>query len=205
MKRNWKFQTRMESDADDSSKIITLERPSDATPQGNSIYFYGDVTKESVLNLTRQIDELTKQLKMIQFAFNLSEPPHIEIHICSDGGDMLAGLAAVDKIINNPIPIDTYCEGMVASAATLISSVGNRRYIGKNSFIMIHQLSSDFWGNYSQCKDEMQNLELLMNIAKKIYLKHTKFEPSKLDEILTHDLLLDAEKCVVFGVVDEIL
>jgi ATP-dependent Clp endopeptidase proteolytic subunit ClpP len=206
MKSNWKFKNNNETaDVDDSPKIITLEKSSESQPQGNRIYFYCDVNKESILNLNRQIDDLTRQMKMIQFGFNLSEPPRIEIHICSDGGDIFAGMAAVDKIIDNPIPVDTYCEGMVASAATLLSSVGNRRYISKNSCMLIHQVSSGLWGNYMQFKDEIKNLELLMNLIRGIYLKKTKFKSKDLDDILNHDLCLSAEKCVEYGLVDTII
>jgi len=206
MKYNWKFKNNTtDSEVDDSPKIITLEKSPETPTQGNRIYFYSDVNKDSILNLNRQIDDLTRQLKMIQFGFNLDTPPRIEIHICSDGGDIFAGMAAVDKIADNPIPIDTYCEGMVASAATLISSVGDKRYITKSSCMLIHQVSSGLWGNYMQFKDEIKNLELLMDLIKGVYLKKTKFEPKELDEILGHDLCLSAEKCKQYGLIDHIL
>jgi ATP-dependent protease ClpP protease subunit len=206
MKSNWKYQNNNEPvDVDDSPKIITLEKSSDSLPQGNRIYFYSDVNKESILNLNRQIDDLTRQMKMIQFGFNLPEPPRIELHICSDGGDVFAGMAAVDKIVDNPIPIDTYCEGLVASAATLLSSVGDKRYISKSSCMLIHQVSSGLWGNYMQFKDEIKNLELLMNLIKGVYLKKTRFNPIELDDILSHDLCMVAQQCIDYGLVDVIL
>jgi len=206
MRSNWKYQNNGgEVDADESPKIITLEKSYESSPIGNRIYFYSEVNKDSVLNLIRQIDDLTRQMKMIQFSLNLPEPPRIEIHICSDGGDIFAGMSAVDKIVDNPIPIDTYCEGMVASAATLISSVGARRYITKSSCMLVHQVSSGLWGNYMQFKDEIKNLELLMNLIKGVYLKKTKFEFSELDDILSHDLCMDAKTCLDYGLVDVIL
>ena len=89
MDTNWKFKNNDgHSDVDDSPKIITLEKSTNDTVTGNKIYFYCDVNKDTILNLNRQIDELTKQMKMIQFSFNLQHPPRIEIHICSDGGDI---------------------------------------------------------------------------------------------------------------------
>ena len=206
MKRNWKYQNIGEQlDADDSPKIITLEKSSDSMPQGNRIYFYSDVNKDTILNLNRQIDDLTRQMQMIQFGFNLPQPPRIEIHICSDGGDVFAGMAAVDKIMDNIVPVDTYCEGMVASAATLLSAAGNKRYITKSSCMLVHQVSSGLWGNYMQFKDEIKNLELLMNLIKGVYLKKTKFNPDELDEILSHDLCMGAQQCLEYGLVDAIL
>jgi ATP-dependent protease ClpP protease subunit len=207
--KNWKVRNNNEAvvgeDADEP-KIITLEKTaSDASPQGNKIYFYTDVTRDSILNLNRQIDELTKQMKLVQYTYNLCNPPSIEIHICSDGGDIFAAMAAVDKIIDNSVPVDTYVEGMVASAGTLLSCVGHKRHITKSSCMLVHQVSSGLWGNYMQFKDEIKNLELIMNLIKGVYKKRTKFEESELEELLSHDLYLNAEKCVEYGLVDKIL
>ena len=74
--RNWKTRNDNPAgdDEDDIPKIISIEKnTSDVGPQGNKIYFYSDVTRDTVLNLNRQIDELTKQMKSVQFNFSLPE------------------------------------------------------------------------------------------------------------------------------------
>ena len=191
---------------DNEEKMITIESPRfESAPQGNRIYFYGEVNKETVLNLNRQIDDVSKSMKMIQFSNNLPYPPAIEIHICSDGGDVLAAMACVDKIINSQVPIHTYCEGVVASCATLLSVVGHRRFITKHSCMLIHQVSSGLWGNYAQFKDEIKNLNLIMGLIKSVYLKRTKMTSSILDDILVHDVFFNSKESLKFGLVDEIL
>lgn len=207
-KKNWKLLRNNDADqADDDQtpKFIIERTPSEITPQGNKIYFYSDITRESVLNLNRQIDELTKQMKIVQLTYNLPTTPRIEIHICSEGGDVFAGMAAVDKIIDNQIPIDTYCEGIVASAATLLSCAGDKRYITKSSVMLIHQISSGLWGSYMEFKDEVKNLELLMDLIKGVYLKNTKISNNELEELLKHDLCLHADACLKYGLVDKII
>ena len=144
-------------------------------------------------------------MKIVQLTYNMPNPPCIEIHICSDGGDIFAGMAAVDKIINNSIPVDTYCEGIVASAATFLSVVGHKRYITKSSCMLIHQVSSGLWGNYKEFKDEIKNLDLLMGLIKGVYVKTTKFDDKALDDLLSHDLCLSAEQCLQHGLVDKII
>ena len=204
--KNWKTNTDSEGDEENEPKVVLIDKSSsEVNPQGNKIYFYNDVSRDSILNLNRQIDELSKQMRIIQFTYNLPEPPHIEIHMCSDGGEIFAAMSSVDKIINNPVPVDTYCEGIVASAATLLSSVGRRRYITKSSCMLVHQVSSGLWGNYTQFKDEIKNLELIMNLIKGVYLKRTTFNSTELEDLLSHDLYLNAEKCLAYGLVDEIL
>ena len=42
-------------------------------------------------------------------------------------------------------------------------------------------------------------------LIKNIYLEHTKMGEEKIDDLLKHDLWLDAETCLEYGLVDEIL
>jgi ATP-dependent protease ClpP protease subunit len=171
---------------------------------GNTLYFYSDVTRDSIYALNRQIDELTKHLKFVQFSYDLSEPPPIQLKISSEGGEVFAALSTVDKIINNSVPIHTHCEGIVASAATLISVVGKKRTISKNASMLVHQVSSGLWGNYQEFKDEMQNLDLIMKIIKNIYYSHTDFKEQDLEDMLKHDLCLEPNDCLKWKLVDYI-
>ena len=70
------------------------------------------------------------------------------------GGSVFAGLSIIDTIISNPIPVVSIVEGSAASAATLISVVCSERQIRPNSFMLIHQMSSGFWGKMEEIKDE---------------------------------------------------
>lgn len=174
-------------------------------PVGNKIYLYDEISRSSILNISKQIDAVTQQLKMLQLVYNMSAPIPIELHISSDGGDISPALSLVDKITSNPIPVHTYCEGMCASAATLISVSGHKRFITKNSHILMHQLSSGVWGKFEHINDEKQNLDLFMQTIKNIYLTHTKIKSKELSELLKHDFCLPSSKCKELGIVDEII
>jgi ATP-dependent protease ClpP protease subunit len=206
---NWKRITPKNNEPSeiDEPKFISFDSPniSNNDTQDNKIYFYKDVDKSSILQLTRQIDELTKQIKIHQISYNLKETPAIEIHICSDGGDLFSSMACVDKILNSKVPIHTYCEGVVASAATLLSVVGHKRFISPSSCMLIHQVTSGLWGNYREFKDEIKNLDLIMTLIRGVYLKKTKFKPRELEKLLSHDLYLSADECIKIGLADTIL
>ena len=60
-------------------------------------------------------------------------------------------------------------------------------------------------GKFEEFKDEMENQTNIMNLIKNIYLEHTKMGEEKIDDLLKHDLWLDAETCLEYGLVDEIL
>ena len=71
--------------------------------------------------------------------------------------------------------------------------------------MLIHQLSSVMWGKYEEMKDEMENLDLLMERIEEIYRAHCSIPKKELTEILKHDLWLDSAKCIKCGLADEIV
>lgn len=174
-------------------------------PQSNQVFFYDDVTRTSIFNLNRNIDAATKSLELLKINYNLPSLPPIELFINSEGGEIFSTLSAVDRIRSSIIPVHTYVEGLAASAATLLSVVGHKRFIRKNSFMLIHQVSGGLWGSFAQFKDEVQNLELIMTCIRRIYLNYTKIPETDLDEILKHDTYLDANECIKHGLADEII
>ena len=70
--------------------------------------------------------------------------------------------------------------------------------------MLIHQLYSEYWGKMNELEDEFKNLQILMDRIKNIYKEHAKIPKKELSEILKHDLWWDSEKCMKFGLVDEL-
>ena len=170
---------------------------------GNHIYFYEDVNALTILKLNKLIRDLSTALE-IQ-AKNGLESPCLYIHINSGGGSIFDAFAAVDTIKASPVTVITIVEGYAASAATLISIAGDMRFIHNHSHMLIHQLSSSFWGKHNEFQDEMQNLNALMKIIKEFYGKNTLIPIKNIDEILKHDIYLSSGQCVALGLVDGII
>lgn len=193
-----------DSDAEEPT-TISINAASPTITQANLIYFYEEINNSSVLELNKQIDEAAKQMQIVQLTLDLPETPPIRLHINSPGGDVAASLAVADKIRNCKVPVYTYCEGEVASGATIISVSGKKRFITKNSFFLIHQLSSGFWGKFMELEDEMKNLDMMMDIIKKFYIDHTTIPKKELENLLKHDLYIPPDVCLEWGFVDEII
>ena len=185
------------SDHDDSKDRIET--------YNNKIYFYAEVSRTNNLTLNKKIVESGVKYSNVTNGLDLESPIPIEIHINSYGGSVFAGFSSVDYIMNSKLPVITVIDGCSASAATLMSVVGSHRQINKNAFMLIHQLSSGHWGNFEQLKDDMKNSELLMKRIRAIYEEHTKVPKRKLNQILKHDLWWDAQTCLKYGLVDEII
>lgn len=170
----------------------------------NRIYFYSAVTRPKVLQLNKYIFNLN--VNMLSKTEPLGyEPPPIKIHINSYGGSVFAGLAALDYIKNSKIPAHTIIDGCAASAATLMSCVGAHRQMHRNSCMLVHQLSGAMWGKFQEMEDDFENSKMLMDKIKDIYNQHTKIPKREMDKILKHDLWWEAEKCLQYGLVDEII
>jgi ATP-dependent protease ClpP protease subunit len=101
--------------------------------------------------------------------------------------------------------VRTIADGVCASAATFILLGGRRRYMTRNSYIMIHQLNMDgTWGKFEDFKDQLANLQQFMDRFRDIYLRETRIPTEKLEEILKRDVYMDADKCLEWKIIDDI-
>jgi ATP-dependent protease ClpP protease subunit len=170
----------------------------------NRIYFYSGVTRPKILKLNKGIFNLNVNMLAKSGPIGYAPPP-IMLHINSYGGSVFAGLSAVDYIKNSKIPVHSVIDGCAASAATLMSCVAERRLMHKNACMLVHQLSGLMWGKFQEMQDDMQNSEMLMKKIKDIYKEHTRIPKREMDKILQHDIWWEAEKCLEYGLVDELI
>lgn len=166
----------------------------------NDIYFYSAINQKSCFELERVLIEMEKRA----IKNNTTNTP-IHLHIQSYGGSLHHSLYLIDLIKNMKTPVYTYIDGFAASAATLISVAGKKRFITKNSIMLIHQLSSGFEGKFSEIHDENENINNLMSFIVNYYLKNTNINKEELKLLLRRDLWLDSQKCLEYGLVDVII
>ena len=179
------------------------------------IYFVGQVDEKSISKLVRTIQALNKEYKdsvedkpadpkkNSNYICKI-EPKPLYLHITSYGGSLLAVMSAIDSIKKSEIPIYTIVDGYAASAGTLLSVCGKKKYMTKNSYMLIHQLSSGVFGQMQRIEDNYLNCKSFMERIKKIYLEHTKLTEELLNSQLKHDSWWDSDTCLKYGLVDEI-
>ena len=97
------------------------------------------------------------------------------------------------------VPIYSVIEGCAASAGTIISVVCDKRFIGANAYILIHQLSSRMWGKMSELEDEYNHLT---DQITRLYGEYAKIPQKKLTKLLKQDLWLTPKTCIKYGLVD---
>jgi ATP-dependent Clp endopeptidase proteolytic subunit ClpP len=183
----------------------------------NTIYFSDRITYQTVLELNFMLYQVESEImddvklaegdakktkaKMINVVI---EPKPIILHITTHGGLIHAAFSVVDTIRSLRVPVHTVVSGYVASAGTLISLAGKRRFITPNSFMMIHEIRSGFWGRYSDVRVEHENLTKLMEHITRYYIDKTRITRERLAEMLRTDTDLNATECLELGLVDVI-
>lgn len=170
----------------------------------NNIYFQNDIDYDSVSELNREMREMQARLLEMSRSFNI-EPPPIRLHLTTHGGMIHAALSAIDCMNELSVEVHTIIDGYVASAGTLISVCGSKRFMKRNATMLIHELRSEVWGKMSEIEDEMKNLRKMTDTIKDIYEQHTSLSRSDLRKILKHDINWDADTCLDKGLVDEII
>lgn len=165
----------------------------------NNIYFYSPITKTSCFKLEKEL-LLLNQENLLE---GINNP--INLHIQSNGGSLFNSIYIIDLIKNLETPVYTYVDGFAASAATLISVVGKKRFMTTNSLMLIHQLSGGMNGKFSEMEDESENINSLMDFITRTYLENTKINKVELEQILKHDIWLNSTYCLQNGLVDKIL
>lgn len=170
----------------------------------NNIYFYGAVSESSTLQLKTKLEELDLHSQLTAIHYKIEAPP-IHLHIQSYGGSLLHTFYIMDLIKTLKTPVYTYIDGFAASAATLMSVCGKRRFMTESSVMLVHQLSSGASGKFEEIKNEYSNLVEFMEIIKKTYLNYGNISSDNLDALLKQDLWLNSKKSLEYGFIDEII
>lgn len=135
----------------------------------------------------------------------------ITIFINTVGGDSSALSNIYDAMHMIKSPIKTICIGKAYSAGAFILAAGTKgkRYITKNSFVMIHGLQCEFPGVFNEDQKNSQiYYDFLNSLNKnilKILAKHTGKTFKQISEDCKQDVYFDAKEAIKYGLVDHIL
>lgn len=146
-------------------------------------------------------DEVTPDLfreELKQHAGNLT------VVINSPGGDVFAGLAIYNALVNHNGNVTVRVDGLAASIASVIAMAGDKIIMSPGSMIMIHRPSVYAAGTV----DDMEKAkDVLMKIEEgitPIYAKRTGLSDEKIAELLEAETWMLADKAVELGFADEV-
>lgn len=170
----------------------------------NHIFFTKEV-RDRDRSVIDQLDALDRQIQ----DSGSSDP--IWLHIYSYGGDLFTGFQIANHIQMTQTPVYTVIEGIAASAATIISSAGDKRFALSNSQFMIHQLSSIMWGTASEFEDEYRLQQDLMDQLTAYYsgrVNKSAANPQSSEQIramLNRNTFISSKRALEMGFIDGVI
>ena len=159
-----------------------------------TVYLFDQFWQETAEDLITQLLDLDSQSN-----------DDIYLVINSYGGAVYALLSIIDTVENLKSKINTVCLGIAASCGAVLFSLGNKRYIGENSKLMIHEVSTIMWGKTKDLENEMQEVRDLNNKLFTMLLNRSNLSEERMREVFEKDSYLDAKTALEYGLVDEII
>src|ERR1700754_3679681 len=170
---------------------------------------YSRLLKERVIFITGPIEDYGASLITAQLLFLEAENPKKEVHmyINSPGGVVTAGLAIYDTMQLIRPPVQTFCIGQAASAASLLLMAGKKgeRFALPNSRVLVHQPSASFYGQAADIARHAEEVLKLKRRLHEIYAKHTGRTIEDIERALDRDTYMTAEEAKAFGLIDTIM
>jgi ATP-dependent Clp protease protease subunit len=125
--------------------------------------------------------------------------------IFSPGGDLYAAFSCIDTILLSETPVITVNMGEASSAGLYILLSGEKRYCLPSATSVLHSGSAALQGTASQVDSSAQYYKAQLERMKNFVLSKTTIDPKLYKKKYDVDWYFNAEDCIKYGIVDEIL
>ena len=183
----------------------------ETTARGERSYdLYSRLLQERIVFVTGPIDDDLANLVIAQLLFLERTDPDkdIDLYINSPGGSATAGLAMYDTMQLVKPDVATICNGMAASAASILLTGGapGKRYALPTSKILIHQPSvGKIGGQASDIEIHARDLIAMRRVVAQIYTDTTKQPIEKVLADIERDYYMTSEEAKDYGLIDAIV
>ena len=136
----------------------------------------------------------------------INERMEIKIYFSTNGGDVVAGMAAIDAIKASKTPVVGIGMNLVASMGVPIYTACHRKLSYPNTVFLIHDGHLGAQGSSNKVKSTMRFYERLDSRVKKTIIENTKISEELYDEKEDEEWYMFAdEEGIELGIVDEII
>lgn len=135
----------------------------------------------------------------------IPEDATIELHINSYGGSVKEGIAIYNQLKQKKCKeIIAYVDGFAYSIASVIMQAADRRIMGLGTSLLIHNMWMQVTGNANELRKAADDLEVLMESNRQIYMERVNITEEELIEMLDAETYLTPEQAVEKGFADEV-
>lgn len=175
------------------------------------IYIFGEIVSAFSTAIDKAYDIDTGDVSGLSFAKDLQdlgEVDQINVHISSPGGVATEGLAIYNTLKNHPSKVVTICDGIAASAASVIFMAGDERIMNPASLLMVHNPYTYVSGNSAQLREEADMLDKFSKAMISAYVNASGMSEEQVKDLLdgaSHEgTYLTAEEAVENGLATSI-
>jgi ATP-dependent Clp protease protease subunit len=191
-----------------STQSIT-PTPVVTTEEGGREDVYSRLLKDRIILVHGNVTEVmvAKVIPQILFLAHSGSSEPVEIHINSGGGSIMDGFGIYDALMylkkKTGCEIHTVVFGSACSMGAFFFSIGDVRYIGPNSYVMIHQASGGHQGHVKDLQVRL-NLTLALN-DRALEIMADKCGKS-IDQMkdIREDLWLRGQEAIDWGIADKL-
>lgn len=124
----------------------------------------------------------------------------LTLRMHSPGGSVMDGLAIYNTLARLSATIDIYIDGIVASMATVVTSLPNGRvHMPENAWMMVHKPWGGTVGNADDLRESADFLDRNEAMLLSIYAKKTGKSSEELAGLLTEETWMDGAQAVEMG------
>ncbi len=204
--------------------MFTNNEPSEEEESPNEAHMFGPAAEEEppLIGLVGDItEEAAQQLamsllgynggKILAFPEDLDDDADIEFFISSGGGSVNDMFTVYDlmQIVKTNRDIATFGYGRVYSAAVLLLAAGTpgKRYLAKNTRVMIHHCSSNASGTHPDIRANFDELKKVEDMMVEALAEHSALSVGEIYNIMSRntDEFFSAEDALEMGLVDKII
>jgi len=159
------------------------------------IYVYGEVNDDMFCGIEQALKSKEKGDEVLNVFIN------------SAGGSVLSGYAIIDALDRYPAKDKNYYVTGIAlsmGAAILANGEEGHKFAGKNSFILIHDVSSGTEGTLNQMKNDVKFTQFLHDKLAKLLVNTTGKSLEEVEKAMSFDHWMSTEEAIEFGLVDAI-
>lgn len=171
-----------------------------------TVFEHGVDIQERTVQLVGKVN--IKMFRFLDAAMSILESDSrkgIVIKINSEGGNTYDAIAIVSRIRNSTCKVQTEGYGAVMSAALLILACGHKRRISEYSWAMWHEVGYEVSGKHTEVVHFTKQTEREEYMWCEAMGKFTKMHKDFWNSIgKDKDFYIEANKCLQYGIVDEV-
>lgn len=170
------------------------------------IYLCGQIVNSNISKILFDLVNLIEEDNMAEKTIKDYERIPIKIFLETNGGYLGLANNLINIILNSDTPIYTYALGNCLSAGFLIFISGHKRYIGKYSSLMYHQLLAGADNTCEYIKTFSESLSKQQDMIEQYVNDQTKISKEKLKEIREYqrDWYLNSDEALKLGVATDL-